>query len=105
MSIEELHSLSVGRARPPEVARRHCLRARVATSRLNTHEVPRPAYAYYGVLIYRMWDWRSASANAACGGHGDDDERVRGRLGPKGHGCWACRIAGNGGRSHGGLRG
>jgi hypothetical protein len=39
-------------------------------------EVPNPLSAYYGVQVYRLWDWQSVSKggdpNAACGGHGDD---------------------------------
>lgn len=39
-------------------------------------EVPNPLSGYYGVQVYRMWDWDSVSKggdpNAACGGHGDD---------------------------------
>ena len=37
--------------------------------------VPTPGFAYYGVMVYRLWDWGAAMAgtpNAACGGHGDD---------------------------------
>ena len=40
---------------------------------------PNPEYIYYGVQVYRMWDWTSQprEPNAACGGHNDD--------GPPGH--------------------
>jgi len=48
----------------------------VADLRALQSEVPNPSFAYYGVHVYRMWDWASAEAggepNAACGGHGDD---------------------------------
>lgn len=40
------------------------------------HEVPNPLSAYYGVQVYRLWDWQSVDKggdpNAACGSHGDD---------------------------------
>ena len=36
---------------------------------------PNPGFTYYGVHVYRLWDWTAAMSgepNAACGGHGDD---------------------------------
>ncbi|KAL1504591.1 hypothetical protein AB1Y20_008376 [Prymnesium parvum] len=41
--------------------------------------LPHAEHAYYGVQVYRMWDWASQprEPNAACGGHYED--------GPPGH--------------------
>jgi hypothetical protein len=40
------------------------------------NEVPNPLSAYYGVQVYRLWDWQSVDKggdpNAACGNHDDD---------------------------------
>jgi len=48
----------------------------VADLKAMQSEVPQPLSAYYGVQVYRMWDWSKVDAggdpNAACGPHGDD---------------------------------
>ena len=39
-------------------------REQVADLRALQSEVPNPSFAYYGVHVYRMWDWASAEAAA-----------------------------------------
>ena len=67
-------ALQARRARPETL--HSGAREQVADLRALQSEVPNPSFAYYGVHVYRMWDWASAEAggepNAACGGHGDD---------------------------------